>query len=64
MAFQQDEGGGGGGFGQKSFQGNWKCSKCSKEITSLPFDPDPNRLDQLKCYDCHRESRSFRRDFR
>ncbi|MBI2591738.1 MAG: hypothetical protein HYW34_03620 [Candidatus Brennerbacteria bacterium] len=43
------------------FQGNWKCAKCGAEITQLPFEPDPARLGQLQCRDCHRKSRdSFR----
>lgn len=44
-------------FGRKMYQGNWKCSKCGKEITQLPFDPDPSRLDQLQCRDCHQKNR-------
>lgn len=38
-------------------QGNWNCGKCGAEINDLPFDPDPNRLDQLLCRDCHRKKR-------
>jgi len=38
-----------------SFEGNWACSKCGTAITSLPFEPDAGRLDQLLCRDCHRE---------
>ena len=45
MAYQQS----GGGFQRQMYQGNWKCSKCSAEITELPFNPDPSRLDQLQC---------------
>jgi len=36
------------------FKGNWKCSKCDKPITELPFEPDQDRLDQLLCKDCWR----------
>ena len=43
-----------------SFKGNWTCSKCGAKITELPFDPDPARLDQLLCRDCHRETRANR----
>lgn len=52
-----------GGFQpRKMFQGNWKCAQCGKDITELPFEPDPSRLDQLLCRDCHREKKgSFRR---
>jgi len=42
------------------FEGNWTCSKCGKEITSLPFEPDPARVNQLFCYDCNKERRSRR----
>ena len=57
MAYQQND----GGFQRKMYQGDWKCSKCGGEIKELPFQPDPDRLDQLLCRDCHREKRmSFR----
>lgn len=47
---------------RKMFQGDWKCSKCSADITELPFEPDPERMDTLLCRDCHREKRDqFRR---
>ena len=44
-------------FGEerKTYTGNWKCGKCGAPITSLPFDPDPARLGQLKCRDCHKK---------
>ncbi|MBU1159784.1 hypothetical protein KKD04_01195 [Patescibacteria group bacterium] len=61
MAFQQND----DDSPRKMFQGNWKCSKCEKEITELPFEPDPSRLEQLLCRDCHREKvKSFKRNFR
>jgi len=45
--------------------GSWACSKCNKEITELPFNPDPARLDKLLCKECHRERQdSFRRNYR
>ncbi len=48
---------------RKMFQGDWKCSKCGAAITELPFEPDPSRLDQLLCRDCHRErAKSFKRE--
>ncbi|MBI4085891.1 MAG: hypothetical protein HY433_01445 [Candidatus Liptonbacteria bacterium] len=34
--------------------GNWACSKCQTSIKELPFPPDPARLGQLLCKDCHR----------
>ncbi len=59
MAYQDN-----GGFAPRPmFEGNWTCSKCSGAITKLPFEPDPARLGQLLCRDCHREKRSaFRGD--
>lgn len=48
-----------GGFEpRKMFKGNWACAQCGKEITELPFEPDPARLGQLLCRDCHREKRA------
>ncbi|MBI4158541.1 MAG: hypothetical protein HY505_02920 [Candidatus Yanofskybacteria bacterium] len=69
MAYDNNGGGSGynrGGQGdfppRKKYAGNWVCGKCSKEITELPFPPDPARLDKLLCYDCHKErAQSFRR---
>lgn len=43
---------------RQMFQGNWKCAECGKEITQLPFQPDENRINQLKCRDCHQKSRN------
>ncbi len=39
---------------RQMYQGNWACSKCGAEITELPFEPDPSRMDRLLCRDCHR----------
>jgi len=36
-------------------QGNWECSKCGTSIKELPFKPDPDRLGELKCLDCHKK---------
>ena len=60
MADNRREGGGGGGFERKMFQGDWKCGNCGTEIKELPFEPDPARLDQLLCRDCHRKQRQER----
>jgi len=61
MAFNQDN----GGFPpRKMYQGDWKCAKCGKAITELPFEPDPARMANLKCRDCYREDRPPRRNFR
>ena len=40
---------------RKMYQGNWTCGKCGGEIKELPFEPDPNRMDQLSCKDCYRK---------
>ena len=63
---QDDQGGapapqGGGNFPPRQmFQGDWTCSQCGTAITELPFEPDPARLDQLLCRDCHRQRRQSR----
>jgi CxxC-x17-CxxC domain-containing protein len=47
---------------RQMFQGEWKCAECGAAITELPFEPDPARVDALKCRDCHKKSmpqRSF-----
>lgn len=44
-----------GGEQREMHQGNWKCSQCGSSITELPFEPDPSRVDQLLCRNCHRE---------
>ncbi|PIT92146.1 MAG: hypothetical protein COU08_04010 [Candidatus Harrisonbacteria bacterium CG10_big_fil_rev_8_21_14_0_10_42_17] len=54
-----NQGGGDRGFERKMFQGDWSCAKCGAKITELPFDPDPSRLDQLQCRDCHRQNKRF-----
>ena len=47
---------------RQMYQGDWKCSKCGGDIKELPFQPDPSRLGQLLCRDCHRErTKNFRR---
>ncbi len=58
MAFNDQ--GGAGGFQRPMFKGNWSCAKCGGAITELPFDPDPSRLGQLKCRECHRAERGDR----
>lgn len=42
---------------RKMFQGNWACGTCNNPITELPFEPDPSRVGQLKCRDCHQKSK-------
>lgn len=46
-----------GGGDRQMFTGNWTCSQCGNPITELPFEPDPSRVDQLKCRDCHKARR-------
>lgn len=47
---------------RQMFKGDWTCSKCGNKIDQLPFEPDPSRLNQLLCRDCHRAQRqTFRR---
>ena len=46
-------------FQRQMHQGNWSCAKCGGSITELPFEPDPSRLSELKCRDCHKKERSF-----
>lgn len=41
-------------------KGNWHCSECNAEITQLPFQPHEDRLNTLKCLDCHRKGRPSR----
>ena len=51
--------GGGGSFERRMYQGNWKCSGCGTDITELPFEPDPSRVDGLKCRDCFRKEKRY-----
>lgn len=46
-----------GAFSRPKFQGDWTCGKCGTKITELPFEPDPARLANLLCRDCHRAKR-------
>ncbi len=65
MAYDNNSGGGFGGGERVMHQagdsdgctGGWLCSQCQKPIEKLPFKPDPARLNQLKCRDCHQKSR-------
>jgi formate-dependent nitrite reductase cytochrome c552 subunit len=44
------------------FYGDWTCAQCGAKIDRLPFNPDPARVDQLLCKDCHRtKMQSFRK---
>ncbi len=36
-------------------QGNWTCSSCGAQITSLPFEP--RDTSNLKCIDCFKRSK-------
>lgn len=37
-----------------------KCKDCGTAITQLPFQPDPSRLDTIRCQDCMRKFRDSR----
>jgi hypothetical protein len=39
---------------------NIKCKDCGVAISELPFQPDPARLDTLRCKDCMRAFRESR----
>ena len=39
---------------------NIKCRDCEAAITQLPFNPDPSRLDSIRCQDCMRKFREQR----
>ena len=63
MAFDDRGGYGGGDRPQRqTFQGDWKCAECGTEIKELPFQPDPSRIDQLRCRNCYRPKKRFNRD--
>jgi len=46
-------------FERKTFKGDWKCADCGKEITELPFEPDPDR--PVYCRECWAKRRAARR---
>lgn len=47
-----------GGFAPRPLvKGNWRCSKCSKDITELPFEPDISR--PIYCRECNRDRKIF-----
>jgi len=51
------------GFQRKMFDVsdmNIKCCDCGTPITQLAFDPDPERIDSIRCQDCMRKSREQR----
>lgn len=60
MAFKQFSQGGQGGLQKKMYDVsglNIKCRDCGATITELPFNPDPERLDTIRCQDCMRKWR-------
>lgn len=59
MAFNTQQ----GGFEpKKMYDVDTVCSKCGTKIDRLPFEPDPNRMNQVLCKDCYRaRAQSFRR---
>lgn len=54
MAFEKFK----GSFERKMYQGHWKCADCGKEITELPFKPDPDR--PIYCRECWQKRRAQR----
>ena len=64
MVFNKfNEGSQGEGFQRQMFDvsnQNIKCRDCEAPITQLPFDPDPSRLDSIRCRDCLRKFREQR----
>ena len=34
--------------------GGWACSKCGAAIETLPFKPDPARMNKLTCRECYK----------
>ncbi len=34
-----------------------KCADCGVDIKELPFEPDPNRINTIRCIDCLRKNR-------
>ncbi len=61
MAFKKfDEEPREGGFQRQMFDVsgmNIKCRDCGTPIAQLPFNPDPARLDSIRCQDCMRKFR-------
>ncbi len=52
-----------GGFQRQMFDVsgmNIKCRDCGTSITQLPFQPDPARLESIRCQDCMRKFREQR----
>ena len=39
-------------------KGNWTCGECGAGIDQLPFEPNPNSLDRLRCYDCYKKGKA------
>ncbi len=64
MAFRKfDDAPSDGGFQRQMFDVSnldVKCRDCKTAITQLPFEPDPSRLDSLRCRDCLRKFRDQR----
>ncbi|MDP2930195.1 MAG: DNA-directed RNA polymerase [bacterium] len=42
-------------FERKMYEGDWTCSDCGAKITSLPFQPAPDR--PILCRECHAKKR-------
>ncbi len=42
------------GMSRPMVKGNWNCADCGGSITELPFEPNPARVGELRCRDCHK----------
>jgi len=63
MAFKKFDGSRQGGFQRQMFDVssmNITCKDCGAPITQLPFNPDPARLDSIRCQECMRKWRESR----
>lgn len=63
MAFEKFDNDSGRSFQKQMFdvtEMNIKCRDCGTAITQLPFNPDPARLDSIRCQDCMRKFRQQR----
>lgn len=57
MAFDDNQ----GGYQRKMYPVDTTCAKCGKHIDEVPFPPDPARVNEILCRDCHREKRQSMR---
>lgn len=63
MAFKKFDERPQGGFQRQMYDVsdmNIKCRDCGAAITQLPFQPDPARIDTIRCQECMRKYRDSR----